>query len=70
VCNEDDNYNYDDELNNFMATTRVYASWGLFDFRREGEPFEEGFQSVPVDWTISTQRKKVFFNLVKEMTGK
>jgi hypothetical protein len=70
VCNEDDHYDFDKEMNNFIATTSAYASWGLFDFRRQGEAFEEGFQTVPVDWTISTERKKGFFNLVKEMTGK
>jgi hypothetical protein len=70
VCNEDDHYDFDKEMNNFIATTSAYASWGLFDFRRKDEPFEEGFQTVPADWTISTERKKAFFNLVKEMTGK
>jgi hypothetical protein len=70
VCNEDDHYDFDKEMNNFIATTSVYASWGYFDFRRKDEAFEEGFQTVPVDWTISTERKKGFFNLVKEMTGK
>jgi hypothetical protein len=69
VCNEDDHYDFDQEINNFIATTSVYASWGYFDFRRQGEAFEEGFQTVPVDWTISTPRKKGFFNLLKEMTG-
>lgn len=68
VCNEDDHYDFDREMNNFVATTSAYASWGLFDYRREGEAFEEGFQTVPVDWTISTGRKEGFFNLVKEMT--
>lgn len=70
VCNEDDHYDFDQEMNNFLATTSVYASWGYFDFRRQDEPYEEGFQSVPVDWIISTERKKEFFNYVKEMTGK
>lgn len=42
---------------------------GYFDFRRSGEGFDEGFQSVPVNWTISSDRKRAFFNLVKEITG-
>ena len=33
------------------------------------EPLEEGFQSVPVDWNISSQRKKDFFKLTSEITG-
>ncbi len=35
----------------------------------KGESFEEGFQSVPVDWGINSDRKKGFFNLLKEMTS-
>jgi hypothetical protein len=34
------------------------------------ESFENGYQSVPVDWGISSERKKQFFNLLKEITGK
>jgi hypothetical protein len=40
-----------------------------FDFRMKGEGFEEGYQSVPVNWGISSARKRGFFNLVAEMTG-
>jgi hypothetical protein len=29
---------------------------------------EDGFQSVPVDWTINSERKKAFFGLLKELT--
>jgi hypothetical protein len=35
-----------------------------------GESFENGYQSVPVDWGINSARKKQFFNLLKEITGK
>ena len=69
VFNEDDHYDFDKEKNNMTAAVKAYASWGYFDFRRDGDPFEEGFQSVPVDWRISTERKKAFFNKVKEITG-
>lgn len=69
VINEDDHYDFDKERNNFTVAIENYVSWGLFDFRRDGEPFEEGFQSVPVDWGINSTRKKEFFNLVKEITG-
>lgn len=67
LFNEDDHYNFDHSSNNLMASVKSYASWGYFDFRREGEPFEDGFQSVPVDWRINSERKKAFFNTVKEM---
>ena len=69
VVNEDDHYNYKHEYNNCRMAVESYASWGLFDFRREGDAFEEGFQSVPVDWSISTDRKKEFFGYVKEITA-
>jgi hypothetical protein len=33
------------------------------------EGFDEGYQSVPVNWQISSTRKKGFFNKLKEITG-
>ena len=35
----------------------------------KGEGFDDGYQSVPVNWGIASPRKKAFFNLVKEITG-
>ncbi len=55
--------------NNFVACARNYASWGYFDWRQDGEGFDEGFQSVPVNWRISSERKRAFFNLLAEITG-
>ena len=69
VFNEDDHYDFEKENNNMVAATKAYASWGFFDFRRKDEPFEEGYQTVPVDWKIGSDRKKAFFNKVKEITG-
>jgi len=69
VFNEDDHFNFDQELNNFSAAISVYASWGYFDYRMKEEGFEEGYQSVPVDWGINSERKKGFFRLTKEITG-
>jgi len=69
VFNEDDHYGYDQEDYNMKAAVESYASWGFFDYRRQGETFEEGFQSVPVDWNINSERKKAFFEKVKEITG-
>ena len=69
LFNEDDHYDFDKDDNNFTAAIRSYASWGYFDFRRKGESFEEGYQSVPVDWGINSERKKGFFNLLREITG-
>jgi glyoxylate utilization-related uncharacterized protein len=69
LFNEDDHFNFDKEENNFVSALKVYASWGYFDFRMDGESFENGYQSVPVDWGINSARKKQFFNLLKEITG-
>ena len=69
LFNEDDHFDFDKDLNNFTAALRQYASWGFFDYRMQGEGFESGYQSVPVDWGINSARKKDFFNLLKEITG-
>jgi len=70
VINEDDHYNFNEPFNNFVAAVQSYASWGYFDYRREGEAFEEGYQSVPVDWRISSDRKRSFFGLLRQITGR
>ena len=41
----------------------------MFDYRRIGEGFAEGYQSLPVDWGIHSERKLGFFRLLAEMTG-
>ena len=69
VFNEDDHYDFDRPRNNFVAATSEHASWGYFDFRRKGEGFDEGYQSVPVNWSLSSARKRGFFGLLREMTG-
>ncbi len=67
VFNEDDHFNFDKPENNFVAATKAYASWGFFDFRMKDEGFNDGYQSVPVNWGISSDRKKAFFNKLKEI---
>jgi hypothetical protein len=69
LFNEDDHYGFDQPWNNVVAATSEHASWGFFDFRRKGESLEEGYQSVPVVWGISSARKRGFFDLLREMTG-
>jgi len=69
VVNEDDHFNFDEEKNNFVAAVEKYVSWGYFDYRKDGEEFEVGYQTVPVDWGINSDRKKGFFNKVREITG-
>jgi len=67
VFNEDDHFDFDKPLNNFAAAVGAHASWGCFDYRMKGEGFDEGYQSVPVNWGISSARKRGFFGLVDEM---
>ncbi len=67
VFNEDDHFDFDKPVNNFVNATKAYASWGYFDFRMKDEGFDEGYQSVPVNWQISSERKKGFFLKVKEI---
>ena len=77
VFNEDDHFDFDKPSNNFVEATKAYASWGYFDFRatkgvqgsKTVEPFEEGYQSMPVNWKISSARKKGFFDKLEEITG-
>jgi len=69
VFNEDDHFAFDADDNNMLAAVSKHASWGYFDYRMEGEGFEHGYQSPPVDWGIRSERKKAFFSLLREVTG-
>jgi hypothetical protein len=69
LFNEDDHYEFERSDNNFVAAIDGYASWGFFDYRRKGESFDEGYQSVPANWGISSLRKQGFFRLLSEITS-
>lgn len=69
LFNEDDHYNFEAESNHMVNAVKAYTSWGYFDFRNKEETYENGFQTVPVSWKIDSDRKKSFFNKVKEITG-
>jgi hypothetical protein len=69
LFNEDDHFDFDQPTNNFQAAISQFASWGYFDYRMQGETYDEGFQSVPVNWSLSSQRKRGFFKLLSEITG-
>ncbi len=69
LFNEDDHFDFENARNNFTAALGAYASWGFFDYRMPGEGFEQGFQSLPVDWSLSSERKRGFFRLLAEITG-
>ena len=69
LFNEDDHFDFDKPVNHLVLAVKAYASWGYFDYRKKGEGYENGFQSVPVNWEISSPRKKGFFGKLKEITG-
>lgn len=70
VINEDDNFDFEADSSHFEIAVKNYISWGYFDYRAKGvADLKEGYQSVPVDWGINSDRKKAFFNKVKEITG-
>jgi len=68
LFNEDDHFDFDRPRNNFTAAISEYASWGYFDFRMKDEGFDEGYQSVPINWGLSSKRKRGFFRLLAEIT--
>ena len=69
VFNEDDHFDFTKPQNNMLAALGAYSSWGYFDYRMAGERFDDGYQSVPVNWTISSARKREFFELLSKVTG-
>lgn len=69
LYNEDDHYDFDAPDNHMLAAIEGGAGWGFFDYRRSRERLEEGFQSLPVDWSISSERKRAFFRALREASG-
>jgi hypothetical protein len=69
LFNEDDHFDFDRPRNNLLTAVGEYASWGYFDYRMQGEGFDEGYQSVPVNWGALSPRKRGFFRLLGEITG-
>ena len=75
LYNEDDHYEFDQPKNNFSEALSRHAGWGYFDPAEGagGTPFygdyENGYQCPPVNWGINTERKRGFFEFLKEVTG-
>lgn len=69
LFNEDDHEDFEREENNAVVAIVGHVSWGWFDYRRKGEGPEQGYQSPPVDWGISSERKRGFFQFLEEVTG-
>jgi hypothetical protein len=68
LFNEDDHFDFDQPRNNFVAAISEYASWGYFDYRMKGEGFDDGYQSMPVNWPALSARKQSFYRLLSEIT--
>jgi hypothetical protein len=69
LVNEDDHNDFSDPDSRIAACVAEHVSWGWFDWRRQGESFDQGYQSVPVNWSMSSDRKRAFHAKVAEITG-
>ncbi|MFN7924307.1 MAG: hypothetical protein U0Q16_29665 [Bryobacteraceae bacterium] len=67
LFNEDDHFDFDRPVNNMRKAIESYAGWGYFD-PGKGD-YSDGYQSMPVKWSINSERKKAFFAFLKEVTG-
>jgi len=61
LINEDDHFRFDAAECHMRTALAMYCSWGYFD--------PEDFQCPPVNWRINTDRKRQFFDQVKEVTA-
>jgi hypothetical protein len=67
LFNEDDHFNFDKPRSHLMSALANYASWGYFD--PGANNYRDGYQSPPVNWPITTERKRNFFKKLREITG-
>jgi hypothetical protein len=67
LVNEDPNFQFSEPSNHLLASVDEYVSWGYYEQGQSN--YQDGFQSPPVNWTINTDNKKQFFELVKKVTG-
>jgi len=67
LFNEDDHFDFDKPVNNMRRALEAYVSWGYFDPGKND--YIDGYQSMPVNWSINSPRKKAFFDFVRKVTG-
>jgi hypothetical protein len=67
VINEDDHFRFNEPDNHMKTALSEYVSWGYFDPGKSD--YAEGYQCLPVNWGINTERKREFFRKLKEVTG-
>ena len=75
LFNEDDHFGFENESNNFSKAIESYVGWGYFD-PGEGAggasafgDYKEGYQLVPTNWGINTDRKKSYFGFLRKVTS-
>jgi hypothetical protein len=67
LINEDDHFRFEEPENHMLAALSEYVSWGYFDPGKSD--YADGHQCPPVNWGVSTPRKRQFFTALKEITG-
>ena len=67
MINEDPNFHFTEATNHLLASVDEYTSWGYYEQGQNN--YQDGFQSPPVNWSISSDNKRQFFELVKKVTG-
>jgi hypothetical protein len=67
LINEDPNFHFTEATNHLLASVDEHTSWGYYEQGQSN--YQDGFQSPPVNWTINTDNKRQFFELVKKVTG-
>ncbi len=67
LINEDPNFHFTEATNHLLAAVDEYTSWGYYEQGQSN--YQDGFQCPPVNWTINTDTKRLFFELVKKVTG-
>ena len=67
MINEDPNFHFTEPSNHLLTSVDEYTSWGYYEQGQNN--YQDGFQSPPVNWTINTDNKRQFFELVKKVTG-
>jgi hypothetical protein len=67
MINEDPNFHFSEPANHLLTSIDEYTSWGYYEQGQNN--YQDGFQSPPVNWTINTDNKRQFFELVKKVTG-
>lgn len=75
VINEDDNFGFGEPRNHLLEATCLHASWGYYDNgpgtlgSLTPSNYHDGFQNPPINWAINTEKKRGFFEKVREITG-